>query len=122
MNFADPRMIVGMLFEGHKFATQSSPLVYYTIKNTKTLDKEKIQQLQLKENMNKFMKSCIDEFNSLNLAYGTAHYGAEFWIITALNAIYSQIDQDTINIPNGCCVIPSCSINKLYEIVYDKLV
>lgn len=122
MNF-DPKMMIGLLFQTHQQFTLTNPIFQHPIKNLDKINENKakiietMKSLNTKESFNVFANKCLDDLNKLNLAYGTAHYGYQFWISMALTSIYGG----DVTIPNGCCAVEHCSINQLYDIVSDNL-
>ncbi len=123
MNF-DQKMMIGMLFKTHQHMTLNSPFIRHSIKNLDKINdnklkvKEIIISFQNKEAFEKFANECLTELDKLNLAYGTAHYGCNFWVSIALISIVN----DKSTMPNGCCAVENCTINTLYDIVSDKLI
>lgn len=122
MNF-DPKMMIGLLFQTHQQFTMTNPISQHPIKNLDKINENKtkiieiISSLKTKENFENFSNKCLIDLNKLNLAYGTAHYGYQFWVSVALTAIYNG----ELAIANGCCAVEHCSINQLYDIVSDNL-
>lgn len=123
MNF-DPKMMIGILFQTHQHLTLNSPIKEHPIKNLDKINENKLKlkeiivSFQNKEAFEKFANKCSKELDKLNLAYGTAHYGCNFWVSVVLTSIYN----DKVTVPNGCCAVENCSINKLYDIVSDILI
>jgi hypothetical protein len=111
-----------LLFMAHQYATENSPICYYSINNERIISDDVFVGFSDDNNiLDQFAERCLDDLNKLNLPQGTVHYGYKYWISVALNNIYAQRHLSTINIPNGCCNVESCPINKLYQIVYNQL-
>jgi acetyltransferase-like isoleucine patch superfamily enzyme len=123
MNF-DPNFLVGILFQTHQQFTLTQPFVQHPIKNLEKINENEeqikniIKSFQQKEQFETFSKKCLEDLNKLNLPYGTAHYGYQFWVNVAIVSIYKE----EASIPNGCCSTENCSINILYDIVCDNLI
>lgn len=122
MNF-DPKMMIGLLFQTQQQFTINNPISQHPIKNLFQINeknehiKNKIETLKSKENFETFANKCLDDLNKLNLSYGTAHYGYQYWVTVVISTILSNKD----SIPNGCCTQEECSINQLYDIICSNL-
>jgi len=124
-----------MLHSVHVQLTLSNkPPFFYTV-DISRIDPIKLAMVSQKESFPKFANACISDFQKLNLPYGSAHLTPAVWIQVALDSIKrtlrpcSSTDSEGVastaaiecDIPNGCCNMPSCSINQLYQIVINNL-
>ena len=104
-------MIIQILYSTHSQMTQSRPLKHHEYQTIKLKDVSKIPE--------NITKDTYEIYKTLDCAKmrGSVDINPQFWVDVFVTELIKNQDKDTIQIPNGCCVLDSCGIKQYYDLI-----
>ena len=121
-----------MLCSMHLQSTLSDKPPFFYTADISRVNRDRLDLVLKDESFTSFTNACAQDFLKLGLPYGSVHMAPNAWIKIVLDTLRTHYNRTTtrvdtsgvetsVQIPNGCCNVPTCPLNQFYQIVINNL-